>query len=64
MAALSRNGLTRTGDVLGWDWGHKIGNTIQFRLYLKLLKVTAVSTNVFRGFHPIEAIELNFLGEV
>lgn len=58
--ALSSNGLARAGEVLTWEWGHRISQTTQFRLYLKLLGLVAGSPDRFHGMLPLEAIELNF----
>ena len=40
-----------------WDWGHKIGHTLQFRTYLRLLANVGKSPENFYGFHPMEAID-------
>lgn len=53
-------GLTKKGEVLGWSWGEKIRNTIEFRVYLKMLKTSNFSGETFKGgFLPIEIIDMN-----
>jgi hypothetical protein len=59
-AAVTSQGLVRTGEILTWDWSYRIGLTTQFRLYLKLLELADGSAERFHGLLPLEAIELNF----
>lgn len=51
-------GLTKKGEVLGWQWAHKIENTIKFRLYLKALIRDKQEPKNFYGLLPIQAIEM------
>ncbi len=51
--------LTRPGEILSWeDWGDKISRTVEFGIYMRLLKKEKLNGKVFFGHLPIEAIEL------
>lgn len=56
---ICREGLTRQGDVLGWEWSQKVDNTIQFRMYLHILRTLNGSPSQFYGTSPLEVLELN-----
>ena len=56
---LSKNGLAKEGEVFEWQWAEKIKNTIEFRIYLKILKKNNLEPNSFYGFLPTQIIELN-----
>lgn len=53
---LARGGLTKNGDVLTWEVGEKINNTVLFGMYMKFLSRTKSSPSVFHGFLPIHPI--------
>lgn len=55
--ALTSGGLTRDGDFLDWEWAYKIGNTVQFRLYLRILQKAGGAAERFYGVHPLDAID-------
>ena len=55
--ALTGKGLTREGEQLEWEWAHKLSNTIQFRLYLALIRKGGVRGDVFHGMHPLEIVD-------
>lgn len=58
--ALTGNGLTRDGDQMPWEFAHKVGNTIQLRLYLRFLEQTGGAPSVFHGLHPLHVIDEHF----
>lgn len=54
---VSREGLTREGQVMQWDWAAKLENTITFSLYLSLARAHGDPRH-FYGRLPIQAIEM------
>lgn len=60
--ALCDKGLTRQGELLGWEWGQKVNNTIHFGMHLRMLAANGENGSKFHGFLPVEAIELNMFG--
>jgi hypothetical protein len=61
MSNLGKGGLIKEGgENLEWEWERKVGYTIQYRLYMKLLEKCGKSPSGFCGFHPLQAIEMNF----
>jgi hypothetical protein len=59
---LTGGGLTKERDVLDWEWGRKLANTVEFGVYSRVLKRKGETGKTFRGRHPVEAIEV-VLGE-
>lgn len=51
------NGLTKKGEELNWDWGRKISNTLEFKLYLRLLTQKKLDPRQFYETLPLIAIE-------
>jgi hypothetical protein len=51
-------GLIKDGEVLNWNWGEKIRNTIEFKIYLDMLKKRQQTGQYFHGMMPIQVIDL------
>jgi hypothetical protein len=56
MKLLAGGGLTKNGDILTWELGEKINNTVLYAMYLKYLLRTGSSPSEFHGFLPVHPI--------
>ena len=59
MTLLTGGGLIQKGEIITWDLGEKMNNTILFRLYLDLLRARGAAPSKFHGLlpaHPIAAV--------
>jgi hypothetical protein len=61
-SVLSGGGLAKRDEILSWEWGAKLSKTVEFGVYRRLLKKEGLDAKVFRGWLPMQAIEL-FLDE-
>ena len=50
-------GLTKKGDVVTWELGEKLNNTVIFRLYADLLRAHRGSPAKFHGLLPVFPID-------
>lgn len=57
---MNSQGLTKAGEILDWGWANKLGNTIIFGLYLKLVKKYNYNPYYFNGLHSLHWIENEF----
>jgi hypothetical protein len=53
-------GLTIEGEQLNWSWAEKIRNTIEFKIYLDILKKENKTGEQFSYMMPIQAISTIF----
>lgn len=60
---LAGGGLTRKGEILGWEWARKLSNTAQFGQYLRLLERAGKAPQNFYGLLPSEVMELELFRE-
>lgn len=51
-------GLTRQNDLVGWEIGEKLTNTVMFQLYQDILQSNGSAPSQFYGSLPIHAVEL------
>lgn len=51
---LTQEGLTKKGDLLGWDWADKVNNTVLLGMYRDWLAAQGKSGNEFHGFLPLQ----------
>lgn len=58
-AALTSNGLTSKGEHLSWPWAQKVRNTVEFGVYLKMVRESKIDPGKFVGLLPIQLIALN-----
>ena len=56
---LCQKGLTAPNEFLQWPWAEKVSNTVQFGVYRRMVKKDQLDCKHFRGFLPIQAIEMN-----
>ena len=63
VSLLCRKGLAQQGEILGWEWGQKVNNSVQFGMYLRILTATKDKGTTFHGLLPLEAIEMNLFGD-
>lgn len=49
-------GLTKEGDLLNWSWAEKMRNTIEFKIYLDILKKDNHTGEYFCYMMPMEVI--------
>jgi hypothetical protein len=56
MKLLMGGGLTKDGEVITWELGEKVNNTILFRLYLDFLRTKGVEPSKFHGLLPVHPI--------
>ena len=52
-----RSNTIKEGEYLTWEVGEKINNTIQFRLYMEVLRQERASPTKFHGFFPAHAVD-------
>ena len=57
MRLVVRGGLTKKGDILAWDLGAKVNNTVLFRLYLDILRAGGSDPEKFHGLLPVHPID-------
>jgi hypothetical protein len=57
MTLLMGGGLTKKGDLITWDLGEKVNNTILFRLYLDILRTKGGTPMKFHGLLPVHPID-------
>ena len=55
--SLMSGGLSRDGEELSWEWAQKTGNTIEFGMYLQILRESNGDASKFHGLLPIQVIE-------
>ncbi len=56
---LTSNGLSAEGEQLSWQFAHKVRNTVEFGLYLKMIAKSGNDPCKFHGLLPIQIIELS-----
>jgi hypothetical protein len=56
---LTSGGLTQKDEIVTWDVGEKVNNTVLFGLYLGLLRAKGIPPSNFYGLlpvHPVAAV--------
>jgi len=57
VSLIMKSNSVKDGESLSWEIMEKISNTIQFRLYVQILRQTGSSPSEFHGFFPAHALD-------
>lgn len=53
---LTKGGLIKDGELIGWEWAEKVNNTVQFGMYRCFLQRQGISGHHFHGILPIQVL--------
>ena len=55
----TNKGLVKPKEYMEWTWADKIKNTVDFKIYIEILRSMGANGKEFNGFLPFQTIELN-----